>query len=177
MGPWWLTWHLCLYICEKCEMSRLWRTNTRTHEQWKVEQYSVWAESAIRSRSTISAIPSRSSPLALAKPLSACCHRIAWVKNTSNPPVWFLFKIQDEDVPWTQMIFFKFVRNLYILSPHKIMMITNKLENGFSVFYSTMLILSWCWSTSPEKGSQCNALEEHTCCVSEGGREWTRIAR
>ena len=47
MGPWWLTWHLCLYICEKCEMSRLWHTNTRTHEQWKVEQYSVWAESAI----------------------------------------------------------------------------------------------------------------------------------
>ena len=47
MGPWWLTWHLCLYICEKCEMSRLWRTNTRTHEQWKVEQYSVWTESAI----------------------------------------------------------------------------------------------------------------------------------
>ena len=43
MGPWWLTWHLCLYICEKCEMSRLWHTN----EQWKVEQYSVWAESAI----------------------------------------------------------------------------------------------------------------------------------
>ena len=109
----------------------------------------------IRSRSTISAIPSRSSPLALAKPLSACCHRIAWVKNTSNPPVWFLFKIQDEDVPWTQMIFFKFVRNLYILSPHKIMMMTNKLENGFSVFYSTMLILSWCWSRSLEKGSQC----------------------
>ena len=28
-------------------MSRLWRTNTRTHEQWKLEQYSVWAESAI----------------------------------------------------------------------------------------------------------------------------------
>ena len=28
-------------------MSRLWRTNTRTHEQWKVEQYSVWTESAI----------------------------------------------------------------------------------------------------------------------------------
>ena len=47
MGPWFLTWHLCLYICEKCEMSRLWRTDTRTDEQWKVEQYSVWAESAI----------------------------------------------------------------------------------------------------------------------------------
>ena len=46
MGPWWLTWHLCLYICEKCEMSRLWHTNGRTHEQWKVGQYSVWAESA-----------------------------------------------------------------------------------------------------------------------------------
>ena len=45
--PWWWTWHLCLYICEKCEMSRLWHTNTRTHEQWKVVQYSVWAESAI----------------------------------------------------------------------------------------------------------------------------------
>ena len=28
-------------------MSRLWRTNKRTNEQWKVEQYSVWAESAI----------------------------------------------------------------------------------------------------------------------------------
>ena len=46
MGPWWLTWHLCLYICEKCEMSRLWHTDTRTDEQWKVVQYSVWAESA-----------------------------------------------------------------------------------------------------------------------------------
>ena len=49
MGPWWLTWHLCLYICEKCEMSRLWRTDGRTHGKWKVEQYSVWAESAISS--------------------------------------------------------------------------------------------------------------------------------
>ena len=28
-------------------MSRLWHTNGRTHEQWKVEQYSVWTESAI----------------------------------------------------------------------------------------------------------------------------------
>ena len=45
--PWSLTWHLCLYICEKCEMSRLWHTNERTDGQWKVEQYSVWAESAI----------------------------------------------------------------------------------------------------------------------------------
>ena len=44
---WWVPWwHLCLYICEKCEMSRLWHTNGRTHEQWKVGQYSVWAESA-----------------------------------------------------------------------------------------------------------------------------------
>ena len=43
MGPWWLTWHLCLYICEKCEMSRLWRTDSG-----KVGQYSVWAESAIK---------------------------------------------------------------------------------------------------------------------------------
>ena len=47
MGPWWLTWHLCLYICENCEMSRLWHTNTRTDRQWKVGQYSVGAESAI----------------------------------------------------------------------------------------------------------------------------------
>ena len=46
MGPWWLTWHLCLYICEKCEMSRLWHTDTRT-DSGKVGQYSVWAESAI----------------------------------------------------------------------------------------------------------------------------------
>ena len=46
MGPWWLPWHLCLYICEKCEMSRLWHTDTHTHGQWKVVQYSVWAESA-----------------------------------------------------------------------------------------------------------------------------------
>ena len=29
-------------------MSRLWRTDGRTHEQWKVEQYSVWTESAIK---------------------------------------------------------------------------------------------------------------------------------
>ena len=43
MGPWWLTWHLCLYICEKCEVSRLWCTD----KQWNVVQYSVWAESAI----------------------------------------------------------------------------------------------------------------------------------
>ena len=28
-------------------MSRLWQTDTRTDEQWKVVQYSVWAESAI----------------------------------------------------------------------------------------------------------------------------------
>ena len=51
MGPWWLTWHLCLYICEKCEMSRLWHTDGRTHghtDSRKVEQYSVGAESAIR---------------------------------------------------------------------------------------------------------------------------------
>ena len=47
MGPWWLTWHLCLYICEKCGMSRLWHTNTRT-DSGKVEQYSVWAESTIQ---------------------------------------------------------------------------------------------------------------------------------
>ena len=46
MGPWWLTWHLCLYICEKCEMSRLWRTHGHT-DSGKVEQSSVWAESAI----------------------------------------------------------------------------------------------------------------------------------
>ena len=46
MGPWWLTWHLCLYICEKCEMSRLWRMDGRT-DSGKVVQYSVWAESAI----------------------------------------------------------------------------------------------------------------------------------
>ena len=45
--PWWLTWHLCLYICEKYEMSRLWHTHGRTHGQWKVVQYSVWAGSAI----------------------------------------------------------------------------------------------------------------------------------
>ena len=40
--PWWSAWHLCLYICEKWEMSRMWRTDG----QWKVGQYSVWAESA-----------------------------------------------------------------------------------------------------------------------------------
>ena len=45
MAPWWLTWHLCLYICEKYEMSRLWRTDGRTDSR-KVEQYSVWTESA-----------------------------------------------------------------------------------------------------------------------------------
>ena len=43
MGPWWLTLHLCLYICEKCEMSRLWRTNTRT-----VESSAVFSLSWIR---------------------------------------------------------------------------------------------------------------------------------
>ena len=52
MGPWWLTWHLCLYICEKCEMSRLWHTDTHTHGQWKVVQYSVWAESAMHVHDT-----------------------------------------------------------------------------------------------------------------------------
>ena len=46
MGPWWLTWHLCLYICEKYEMSRPWRTHGRTDSR-KVVHYSVWAESAI----------------------------------------------------------------------------------------------------------------------------------
>ena len=56
MGPWWLTWHLCLYICEKCEMSRLWHTNTRTDEQWKVGQYSVGAESAIERSNSSSAL-------------------------------------------------------------------------------------------------------------------------
>ena len=45
MGPWWLTWHLCLYICEKCEMSRLWHMDGHT-DRWKVVQYSVWTESA-----------------------------------------------------------------------------------------------------------------------------------
>ena len=35
MGPWWLTWHLCLYIYEKCEMSRLWRTHGHTDGQWE----------------------------------------------------------------------------------------------------------------------------------------------
>ena len=44
----WSTWHLCLYICEKREMSHLWHTDGRTDEQWKVEQYSVWAEYAIK---------------------------------------------------------------------------------------------------------------------------------
>ena len=48
--PWWLTWRLCLYICEKCEMSHLWHTDGQTDGQWKVEQYSVWAESAICSK-------------------------------------------------------------------------------------------------------------------------------
>ena len=38
---WWLIWHMCLYTLEKCEMSRL-----RTDGKWKVEHYSVWAESA-----------------------------------------------------------------------------------------------------------------------------------
>ena len=46
MGPWWLTWHLCLYICEKCEMSRLWHTDTRTHGQW--ESSAVFSLSWIR---------------------------------------------------------------------------------------------------------------------------------
>ena len=32
-------------------MSRLWRTDGRTHGKWKVVQYSVWAESAIISAS------------------------------------------------------------------------------------------------------------------------------
>ena len=43
MGPWWLTWYLCLYICEKCEMSRLWHTNTLT-----VESRAVFSLSWIR---------------------------------------------------------------------------------------------------------------------------------
>ena len=46
MGPWWLTWHLCLYICEKCEMSRLWRTDERTDGQW--ESSAVFSLSWIR---------------------------------------------------------------------------------------------------------------------------------
>ena len=47
MGPWWLTWHLCLYICEKCEMSRLWRTDTRTDGR-TVESRAVFSLSWIR---------------------------------------------------------------------------------------------------------------------------------
>ena len=47
MGPWWLTWHLCLYICEKCEMSRLWHTNTRTDTR-TVESSAVFSLSWIR---------------------------------------------------------------------------------------------------------------------------------
>ena len=35
--------------CHACDE----RTDRRTHEQWKVEQYSVWAESAIRLRGAI----------------------------------------------------------------------------------------------------------------------------
>ena len=46
MGPWWLTLHLCLYICEKCEMSRLWRTRGRTDGQW--ESRAVFSLSWIR---------------------------------------------------------------------------------------------------------------------------------
>ena len=47
MGPWWLTWYLCLYICEKCEMSRMWRTDGRTNAR-TVESRAVFSLSWIR---------------------------------------------------------------------------------------------------------------------------------
>ena len=47
MGPWWLTWHTCLYICENCEMSRLWHTNTRTNTR-TVESRAVFSLNWIR---------------------------------------------------------------------------------------------------------------------------------
>ena len=50
---WWLKWHLCLYIWEKWEMSRLWHTHTQTDGKWKVVHYSVWAESAIQGKMCI----------------------------------------------------------------------------------------------------------------------------
>ena len=56
--PWWLTWHLCLYICEKCEMSCLWHRNGRT-----VESSAVFSLSWIRNISSQRVVKSsRTSP-------------------------------------------------------------------------------------------------------------------
>ena len=54
MGPWWLTWHLCLYMCEKCEMPRLWHTDTRTHGQW--ESRAVFSLSWIRNNALVGSV-------------------------------------------------------------------------------------------------------------------------